>query len=105
MFECIFIVLYFQTADRIMKDLWGSESSVQIIGNAPIGYYKYKYPKSVQASRSRIGAKVCIQLLIGFSTAINIHFCKCLRLLYFFKPIFTIICFIIHISSEVYVNS
>lgn len=45
-----------QTAERIVKDQLGSELKVKIYGNAPCGFYKYKYKSST--SRESVGAKV-----------------------------------------------
>jgi len=44
-----------QTAERVLKDSCGEEINAQIYGNAPMGFYKYKYP-SEQNGKS--GAKV-----------------------------------------------
>lgn len=44
-----------QTAERIVKDEFGSELKVQFLGNAPCGFYKYKYPKEMDG---KVGAKV-----------------------------------------------
>lgn len=47
-----------QTADRVIKEQLGTELKTQIYGNAPIGFYKYKYPK--EAQNASVGAKVFI---------------------------------------------
>lgn len=45
-----------QTAERILREKCGPELKADFFGNAPIGFYKYKYPK---LSRSKsIGAKI-----------------------------------------------
>ncbi|KAJ8941594.1 hypothetical protein NQ318_012940 [Aromia moschata] len=47
-----------QTAERVLKQSVGSDVKTQIYGNAPCGFYKYKYPKRVQDENGTIGAKV-----------------------------------------------
>lgn len=49
--------LLFQTANRTVQESCGSNVNVKFYGNAPIGFYKYKYPKDVRA-KGREGAKV-----------------------------------------------
>lgn len=46
-----------QCADRVLKEKCGQDLKVQVFGNAPCGFYKYKYPKSVRSEDS-VGAKV-----------------------------------------------
>ncbi|XP_043274963.1 39S ribosomal protein L46, mitochondrial isoform X2 [Venturia canescens] len=46
-----------QTADRVMKEFCGDGLQARIYGNAPIGFYKYAYPKPMRES-GRYGAKV-----------------------------------------------
>lgn len=45
-----------QAAERIIKERCGDSVQAQIYGNAPCGFYKYKYPKS--GRKDAIGAKV-----------------------------------------------
>lgn len=45
-----------QAAERIIKERCGDSVRAQIYGNAPCGFYKYKYPKSVR--KDAVGAKV-----------------------------------------------
>lgn len=49
-----------QTAERILEEKCGSELNVEFFGNAPVGFYKYKYPKQIreQNSDSAVGAKI-----------------------------------------------
>ncbi|KRT85689.1 hypothetical protein AMK59_1456, partial [Oryctes borbonicus] len=49
-----------QTADRLVMELCGNDLKAQIYGNAPTGFYKYKYPHDVQQKGGSIGAKVFI---------------------------------------------
>ncbi|KAK9881990.1 hypothetical protein WA026_018179 [Henosepilachna vigintioctopunctata] len=48
-----------QAAERILKTNCGNEIKAQIYGNAPAGFYKYKYPKSLR-TEGCTGAKVFI---------------------------------------------
>lgn len=45
-----------QTAERTLKEIAGNEIRVQFYGNAPCGFYKYKYPKDEK--KGSVGAKV-----------------------------------------------
>lgn len=45
-----------ETAERVLKELCGNSINVRFYGNAPCGFYKYKYPKNVQ--QESVGAKV-----------------------------------------------
>lgn len=46
-----------QTAERILKENC-PDVKANFLGNAPAGFYKYKYPKIVQNQSGVIGAKV-----------------------------------------------
>lgn len=46
-----------QTAERVLKETCGDGLNVKFYGNAPCGFYKYKYPKTIRES-GVIGAKV-----------------------------------------------
>ncbi|XP_033115497.1 39S ribosomal protein L46, mitochondrial-like isoform X2 [Anneissia japonica] len=46
-----------QTAERAALQV-GSGAKVTFFGNAPIGFYKYKFPKEVKVQTGAIGAKV-----------------------------------------------
>ncbi|ALC44811.1 mRpL46 [Drosophila busckii] len=45
-----------QTAERVLREHCGKELQVIFYGNAPVGFYKYKYPSSERADS--VGAKV-----------------------------------------------
>lgn len=45
-----------QTAERIVSEKCGSDIKVHFYGNAPIGFYRYKYPLSER--KETVGAKV-----------------------------------------------
>ncbi|XP_055534190.1 39S ribosomal protein L46, mitochondrial [Wyeomyia smithii] len=45
-----------QTAERVLRDSVGDSPKVVFYGNAPVGFYKYKYPSA--AGRDTLGAKV-----------------------------------------------
>lgn len=45
-----------QAVERIIKERCGDSVRAQIYGNAPCGFYKYKYPKNVQ--KDVVGARV-----------------------------------------------
>ncbi|CAH0559513.1 unnamed protein product [Brassicogethes aeneus] len=48
-----------QAADRVLKQCCGPNVKTQIYGNAPSGFYKYKYPKQIRNEKA-VGAKVFI---------------------------------------------
>lgn len=45
-----------QAAQRLIKELCGDSIDAKIFGNAPCGFYKYKYPR--EARSDTVGAKV-----------------------------------------------
>lgn len=45
-----------QTAERIVAERCGSDLKVHFYGNAPVGFYRYKYPASDR--KETVGAKV-----------------------------------------------
>lgn len=45
-----------QTAERIVSEKCGSDIKVHFYGNAPIGFYRYKYP--MPDRKDTVGAKV-----------------------------------------------
>lgn len=47
-----------QCADRVLEEKCGKDIKAQIFGNAPCGFYKYKYPKAVRGDKNSTGAKV-----------------------------------------------
>ncbi|KAL6447891.1 hypothetical protein ACFW04_000160 [Cataglyphis niger] len=46
-----------QTAERVLLDTCGTGIKAKFYGNAPIGFYKYKYPKKLQ-EQGTYGAKI-----------------------------------------------
>lgn len=46
-----------QTAERVLQDICGTEIKAKFYGNAPIGFYKYKYPKKLN-EQGIYGAKI-----------------------------------------------
>ncbi|MBN3295414.1 RM46 protein, partial [Amia calva] len=46
-----------QTAERALISLPGNNSKVTFLGNAPCGFYKFKFPKNIR-TQSCVGAKV-----------------------------------------------
>ncbi|XP_018399033.1 PREDICTED: 39S ribosomal protein L46, mitochondrial [Cyphomyrmex costatus] len=46
-----------QTAERVLQDACGTKIKVKFYGNAPIGFYKYKYPKKI-CEQGSYGAKI-----------------------------------------------
>uniref|UniRef100_A0A182V443 Large ribosomal subunit protein mL46 n=1 Tax=Anopheles merus TaxID=30066 RepID=A0A182V443_ANOME len=48
-----------ETAERTLKECCGDKLQVTFYGNAPVGFYKYKYPPSVRNDgAAAVGAKV-----------------------------------------------
>jgi len=47
-----------ETAEKAVKQRVGDKLDVKVLGNAPLSFYKYKYPKHYQEKTDRIGAKV-----------------------------------------------
>ncbi|XP_022692346.1 39S ribosomal protein L46, mitochondrial-like isoform X1 [Varroa jacobsoni] len=47
-----------QTAERAILECFGDSMSIKTLGNAPVAFYKYKYPKAVQEKTRKEGAKV-----------------------------------------------
>ena len=50
-------VFHLQAAERALKDVCGEDINGNFIGNAPVGFMKYKYPPGEQ-SKGFVGAKV-----------------------------------------------
>ncbi|XP_046417824.1 39S ribosomal protein L46, mitochondrial isoform X1 [Neodiprion fabricii] len=46
-----------QTAERVLKETCGETLNVKFYGNAPCGFYKYKYPQTLRET-GVIGAKI-----------------------------------------------
>lgn len=47
-----------ETAERILKESCGNNINVRFYGNAPCGFYKYKYPKKKREQTDVQGAKI-----------------------------------------------
>src|SRR5699024_8987100 len=47
-----------ETAERILAQLIPSKPTVKFLGNAPAGYYWYRYPKTLTAESGILGARV-----------------------------------------------
>ena len=47
-----------QAAEEALRELCGDKAEAAYMGNAPCGFYKYKFPKKVQDEVGAIGAKV-----------------------------------------------
>lgn len=52
---CELILL--QTAERVLQDTCGAKIKVKFYGNAPIGFYKYRYPEKLR-EKGIYGAKI-----------------------------------------------
>uniref|UniRef100_A0A915I897 Uncharacterized protein n=1 Tax=Romanomermis culicivorax TaxID=13658 RepID=A0A915I897_ROMCU len=48
-----------QAAERALKELVNDKKHFTFYGNAPVGYYKWRFPKPIQKSTSFDGLKVC----------------------------------------------
>jgi len=47
-----------QTAERVLRENCGSNLQTKFLGNAPCGFYKYRYPKSVRPNKESVGMKI-----------------------------------------------
>lgn len=47
-----------QAAERILREKCGHNLRARFYGNAPFGFYKYRYPLSVRQSTDSVGAKI-----------------------------------------------
>ncbi|GAB0089870.1 39S ribosomal protein L46, mitochondrial [Sergentomyia squamirostris] len=45
-----------ETANRVIREVCGEKLQVQVYGNAPVGFYKFKYP--MKRRKDTVGAKV-----------------------------------------------
>lgn len=55
-----------ETAERILREKCGEKIQATFLGNAPCGFYKYKYPAAVQTD-SVVGAKIFYFKAVYFS--------------------------------------
>jgi len=46
-----------QTAERVLQDVCGTKIKAKFYGNAPIGFYKYLYPRKLR-EQGNYGAKI-----------------------------------------------
>lgn len=58
------MIYIFQSAERILSNHFGDSITVKLYGNAPCGFYKYKYPTEVRKKSSTVGAKVFLEICI-----------------------------------------
>lgn len=65
-----------QTAERVLQDACGTEIKVTFYGNAPVGFYKYAYPKNLREKGS-YGAKIFYFLAKYIDGNINDNNIKC----------------------------
>ena len=49
-------------AERVMNEFCGNNLKWQIYGNAPVGFYKYRYPRRVRQKNATVGAKTFFYL-------------------------------------------
>ena len=47
-------------AERALQSQCGQQLRFSVLGNAPLSFYKYKYPRRYRESSQRLGAKVFI---------------------------------------------
>ncbi|XP_014281195.1 large ribosomal subunit protein mL46 [Halyomorpha halys] len=64
-----------QTAERVLLEKCGGNIKCQFMGNAPCGFYKYKYPKL--ARKETVGAKIFFYKAEFFSGQIELEKCNC----------------------------
>ena len=57
-------VLFSQTAERVLQEKCGSEIKARFLGNAPVGFYKYKFASP--GEDNTVGAKVRVIFFVCF---------------------------------------
>jgi large subunit ribosomal protein L46 len=65
-----------ETAERALNQHCGSSLTFSVLGNAPLSFYKYKYPRSYREANQRLGAKVFLfkaYLTSAFGDAVNVE--------------------------------
>ena len=50
--------MWLQAAEEALRELCGDKLDAAYMGNAPCGFYKYKFPKTVAEEAGVVGAKV-----------------------------------------------
>ena len=60
-----------QAAEEALRELCGDKLDAAYMGNAPCGFYKYKFPKSVADASGVVGAKVS-QLITLLQSSLSV---------------------------------
>lgn len=63
-----------QAVERMIKATCGDSAKIQIYGNSPCGFYKYKYPRAMR--KDVVGAKVFFYRAVLKSGEVDKKLCK-----------------------------